>query len=195
MSLFKITCFHKTRQMPHPSAIRPAAPADIPAILALIRELAEYEHLTDQCIATEPLLTQHLFGPDRAAEALVAELDQKIIAYAIFFKTFSTFLARPGLYLEDVYVQPAHRNRGIGKSLLRHLAQLALAKNYGRLEWSVLDWNAPSISFYKSLGAQPLEEWTMMRLTGKPLEKLATDSHVSCIAQTSPKGARENSQG
>ena len=150
--------------------IRPATPADIPAILALIRQLAAYEHLSHACIATESLLAQHLLGPDRAAEALVAELDtptgKTIVAYAIFFKTFSTFLALPGIYLEDLYVQPHHRRQGIGKALLRHLAQIALTRGYGRIEWSVLDWNTPSIEFYKSLGAVPLNEWTMFRLTG-----------------------------
>jgi len=155
--------------------IRPATPSDVPAILGLIRELAEYEHLTHACIATEALLTEHLFGPERAAEALVAEREQKVVAYALYFKTFSTFLARPGIYLEDLYVQPAHRRQGIGKALLRHLAKIATTCGYGRVEWSVLDWNSPSIAFYKSLGALPLEEWTMFRLTGEALEAFATN--------------------
>ncbi len=150
--------------------IRPAKESDVAAILGLIRELADYEHLTDQCIATEELLREHLFGTDRAAEVVVAEIDQTVVAYALFFKTFSTFLARPGIYLEDIYVQPRHRHKGIGKAILKHLAQLAVARNYGRIEWSVLDWNAPSIAFYKSLGAEPLEDWTIMRWTGAELE-------------------------
>jgi GNAT superfamily N-acetyltransferase len=159
--------------------IRSATPADVPAILALIRELADYEHLAHACIATEELLHKHLFGgaEDRAAEALVAEADvagtPKVVAYALYFKSFSTFLARPGIFLEDLYVQPAHRRRGIGRALLRHLAQIAVRRNYGRVEWSVLDWNKPSIEFYKSLGAEPLGDWTMFRLTGGALDSFA----------------------
>ena len=156
--------------------IRPATPSDIPAILALIRELAAYEHLSHACIATEPLLTQHLFGPHPAAETLVAEQGGTIVAYALFFKTFSTFLARPGIFLEDLYVQPPYRRQGLGKALLQHLAQLAIQRHYGRLEWSVLNWNAPSIAFYKSLGAVPLDEWTMMRLTGDALSAFANEA-------------------
>ena len=156
--------------------IRPATPADVPAILALIRELAEYEKLTHACVATEELLTQHLFGPDRAAEAIVAEVAEAVIGYAIFFKTFSTFLARPGLYLEDVYVQPKHRGNGYGKAMLRYLAQLAVARNYGRLEWTCLDWNEPSLAFYKSIGADALKEWLLHRLDGESLEKFGSPS-------------------
>jgi len=154
--------------------IRPATIADVPAILALIRELAEYEQLTHACIATEELLTRHLFGPDRAAESMVALVDDRVVGYAIFFKTFSTFLALPGIYLEDIYVQPAHRGKGIGKTMLKSIAQLAVDRGYGRVEWSVLDWNAPSIAFYKSIGAMSLDEWTMMRLTGDSLKAFAT---------------------
>ena len=154
--------------------IRPAEPADVPAILKLIRELADYEHLLDQCIATEELLTKNLFGPERAAEILVAVRDNAIVGYAIFFKTFSTFLARPGIYLEDIYVQPQHRGKGIGKGMLREIARIAVSRDYGRVEWSVLDWNAPSIAFYKSLGAFPLEEWTMFRLTGDSLKQFGS---------------------
>jgi GNAT superfamily N-acetyltransferase len=153
--------------------IRPATPADVPAILGLIRELAAYEHLSDACIATEDLLTRHLFGPEKAADALVAQVAGTVVAYAITFKTFSTFLARPGLYLEDLYVQPHHRHHGIGTALLKRLAKECIDNHYGRLEWSVLDWNAPSIAFYKSLGALPLDDWTMYRVTGDALEKLA----------------------
>jgi GNAT superfamily N-acetyltransferase len=156
--------------------IRPATATDVPAILALIRELAAYEKLTHACVATEELLAQHLFGPERAAEALVAEDTGQVVGYAIYFKTFSTFLAKPGLYLEDLYVQPAHRRRGLGKALLRHLAQLAITRGYGRVEWAVLDWNAPSIAFYKSLGAVPLDEWTMFRLTGDALQVFANSA-------------------
>jgi GNAT superfamily N-acetyltransferase len=151
--------------------IRPAELADVPVILKLIRELAEYEKLLDACVATEELLRKNLFGPERAAEALVALHDNAIVGYAIYFKTFSTFLARPGLYLEDIYVQPQHRGRGLGKRMLREIARIAVARNYGRVEWCVLDWNAPSIAFYKSLGAFPMDEWTIYRLTGDALQK------------------------
>lgn len=153
--------------------IRAALPSDVPAILSLIRELADYEHLSDACIATEELLERHLFGGDRAAEALVATVEEAVVGYAIFFKTFSTFLALPGIYLEDIYVRPAYRRRGLGKQMLQTIARLAVSRGYGRVEWSVLDWNAPSINFYKSLGALPLEEWTMMRLTGEGLRRFA----------------------
>lgn len=155
--------------------IRPATPDDVPAILGLIRELADYERLTDACVARAELLQKHLFGApeDRAAEALVATVNDVVVAYAIFFKTFSTFLTLPGIYLEDIYVQPNHRRNGIGKALLRRLAQLAVSRGYGRVEWSVLDWNVPSIEFYKSLGANPLDDWTMFRLTGDALKKFA----------------------
>jgi GNAT superfamily N-acetyltransferase len=153
--------------------IRAATPADVPAILALIRELAEYEHLTDACVATEALLERHLFGEDRAGHAIVAEEEGAVVGYAIYFTTFSTFLARPGIYLEDLYVQPAHRRRGVGRALLRRVARIAVERGCGRLEWSVLDWNAPSISFYRKLGAVPLDEWTMMRLAGEALTDFA----------------------
>ncbi|HVS73456.1 MAG TPA: GNAT family N-acetyltransferase [Phycisphaerae bacterium] len=162
--------------------IRPATPADVPAILSLIRELAAYEKLSHACVATEDLLTRHLFGEgtEKAAEALVAEAPAdsgggatSIVAYAIYFKTFSTFLARPGLYLEDLYVQPAHRHRGIGTAFFRRLAAIALARNFGRIEWSVLTWNAPALTFYQQLGAQPLTDWSMMRLTEESFPTLA----------------------
>jgi GNAT superfamily N-acetyltransferase len=153
-------------------SIRPATEIDVPAILALIRELAEYEKLAHACTATEDLLHRHLFGEHKAADALVAVKNNQIIAYAIYFKTFSTFLARPGLYLEDIYVQPAHRSLGIGKSMLKHLAQLAIDNDYARLEWTCLDWNAPSLAFYKSLGANTLDEWKYHRLTGDALNNL-----------------------
>ncbi len=153
--------------------IRPAKESDIPAILSLIRELAEYEKLSADCVATEAGLAEHLFGPTRAAEATVAERDATVVGYAIWFRTFSTFLAKPGIYLEDLYVQPAHRDKGLGKAFLKCLANIAVERNYGRIEWSVLKWNAPSIAFYKSLGAEPLAEWDFMRLTGDALKSFA----------------------
>jgi GNAT superfamily N-acetyltransferase len=151
--------------------IRMAALADVPAILGLIRELAAYEHLTEACVATEALLREHLFGGERAGEGLVAEVEGKVVGYAIYFKTFSTFLGRAGIYLEDIYVQPGHRGRGIGKALLRHLARAAVERGYGRVEWSVLKWNVPAIGFYEAIGAVGLEEWTMMRLSGEALRE------------------------
>ena len=157
--------------------IRPATVADVPVILALIRELAEYEKLREHCVATEELLRENLFGAAPAAQALIAEVEEsgsrRIVGYAIYFKTFSTFLAKPGLYLEDIYVQAPYRGRGLGRAMLRHLAQLAIANHYERVEWCVLDWNAPSIAFYKSLGAIPMDEWTVYRLTGAALPRFA----------------------
>jgi GNAT superfamily N-acetyltransferase len=155
--------------------IRPAAAADIPAILTLVRELAEYEKLMPICVADESAYRRRLFGPDRAAEALVAEADGQIVGYAIWFKTFSSFLARPGMWLEDLYVRPEFRRRGLGKAMILELIRSAHERGYGRVEWSVLNWNAPSIEFYKSLGATPLDDWTVMRVTGEALERLATE--------------------
>jgi GNAT superfamily N-acetyltransferase len=153
--------------------IRPATRADVPAVLGLLRELAAYEKLSEACVATKELFAEHLFGSHPAAEMLVATIDGTLVGYALWFRSFSTFLARPGIYLEDLYVQPAHRGKGIGTAFLKHLAQMAVARNYGRIEWAVLDWNAPSIAFYKSLGAQPLDAWTTFRLTGPALATLA----------------------
>lgn len=154
--------------------ISPARPDDVPAILALIRELAEYEKLLDRCVATEEALRRDLFGPRPYAEALVGRLDGRAVGYALFFHNYSTFLARPGVYLEDVYVRPASRGRGVGKALLREVARVARERDCGRLEWSVLDWNSPSIEFYKSLGAAPLDDWTMYRLDERGIAALAT---------------------
>jgi len=151
--------------------IRRARADEAGLVHAFVRELADYEKLLDACVATEELLRKNLFGPERAAEALVALNDNAIVGYAIYFKTFSTFLARPGLYLEDIYVQPQHRGKGLGKGMLREIARTAVTRNYGRVEWCVLDWNAPSIAFYKSLGAFPMDEWTIYRLTGDALQK------------------------
>ena len=155
--------------------IRPATPADVPLLVSLIRELAAYEHLTEQCHASEFLLAEHLFGDKPAAEAVILLSDtpeHAAVGYALYYPTFSTFLARPGLYLEDIYVQPGYRNRGLGKSVFAFLAKLCAARNYGRLEWTVLDWNAPSIAFYETLGAKRMAEWQIMRLTGAELEKM-----------------------
>jgi len=128
--------------------------------------------LSHACVATEELLREHLFGPDRRRRALVAE-EGGVVGYAIFSRRFRRSWRGRGFFLEDLYVRPAQRRKGIGKALLRHIARLAMTRGYGRVEWSVLDWNVPSIEFYKSLGAVALDEWTMMRLTGEPLERFA----------------------
>lgn len=154
--------------------IRPATEADTPLILELIRALAGYEKLLDRCIATEDLLRATLFGPRPYAETIIAEWDGAPAGFALFFHNYSTFLARPGIYLEDLFVKPELRGRGIGKGLLAYLAALAIERHCGRIEWAVLDWNEPSIGFYKSLGAAPLEEWRIFRLTGAALDRLAS---------------------
>ena len=146
---------------------------DVPVILEMIRGLAEYERLLDKCVATEETLRATLFGDRPYAETLLAWDDDECCGFALFFMNYSTFLAQPGIYLEDLFVKPHARGRGLGKALLTKLAQLARERNCGRLEWSVLDWNEPSIRFYKSLGAVPLEEWTGYRVTGKSLQDLA----------------------
>jgi GNAT superfamily N-acetyltransferase len=156
-----------------PPTLRPATEADVPHILGFIRELAAYEKLEHQVVATEAQLAAHLFGPRPAAEVVLAEIDGRPVGFALFFHNFSTFLGRPGLFLEDLYVQPHARGHGIGRALLTHLAGLAVARGCGRMEWSVLDWNEPAIGFYKSLGAVPMDEWTVFRLTGDALIALA----------------------
>ena len=145
--------------------IRAATPADVPDLLRLIKGLAEYEKLAHMAVGTEPQLHAALFGARPAAEALMAERGGRAVGFALFFTTFSTFLCKPGLYLEDVFVEPGHRGAGIGKALLRKLAQLAAERGCGRLEWRVLDWNEPSIRFYQSLGASLLKEWILVRMT------------------------------
>jgi GNAT superfamily N-acetyltransferase len=157
-----------------PASIRPAVPSDVPLILALIKELAEYERLLDDVTATPELLNKALFGARPVAEALVAEDAGEALGFALFFHNFSTFLGRPGIYLEDLYVRPHARRRGIGRALLARLAQLARERECGRLEWSVLDWNEPAIRFYRKIGAQPMDEWTVFRVTGDALERLAS---------------------
>jgi GNAT superfamily N-acetyltransferase len=155
--------------------IRRATAEDVPLLAAFIRELAAYERLAHAATATEDSLRQHLFGPRPAAEAIIAELDGRPVGYAIYFTNFSSFTGRPGIYLEDVYVQPSSRGRGIGKRMLVHVAQLAVERGCARFEWAVLDWNEPSIEFYTSLGAQAMSDWTVYRLTGDALEKLASN--------------------
>ena len=156
--------------------IRPASEADVPQILQFIRELAEYEKLLHEVTATEAGLRQQLFGARPHAECVIAELGGKPAGFALFFHNFSTFLAKPGLYLEDLYVRPELRGKGVGRQLLAHLASLALRRGCGRFEWAVLDWNKPAIDFYRSIGAEMMETWKINRLTGKALEKLATEA-------------------
>jgi GNAT superfamily N-acetyltransferase len=156
--------------------IRPARPDDCPLIVALIRELAEYEKLLDQCQATPEALRESLFGTRPWAECLIAEQDGQGVGFALYFHNYSTFLAKPGLYLEDLYVRPAARKLGIGKALLARLAALALERGCGRFEWSVLDWNQSAIRFYESLGAQAQSEWTIYRVTGDALTALAAQA-------------------
>jgi GNAT superfamily N-acetyltransferase len=154
-------------------AIRPAIPDDVPLVLELIRGLAEYERLTHELSATEPALREHLFGPRPYCEALIAEDGDGPAGFALFFHTYSTFLALPGLHLEDIFVYPERRGRGIGKALFVRLAQIAVERGCGRVEWTVLNWNEPSIGFYKSLGARLLDDWTSCRLDGDALRSLA----------------------
>ncbi len=153
--------------------LRAAMPADLPAIVGLIRELAEFEQLLHLVVVTPESLQPHLFGARPAAEAVVAEAGGQVVAFALFFTNFSTFLGRPGLYLEDLYVQPPHRGSGLGKALLQHLAALAVERGCGRFEWSVLDWNENAIRFYETMGAVVMPEWRICRVAGDALAGLA----------------------
>lgn len=151
--------------------IRNAQVNDIPTLIALIQELADYEKLSKEAVATEDLLKYWLFEKERA-EALILEVDQIVIGFALYFHNFSTFLGKAGLYLEDLYIKPDYRHKGYGKQVFKYLAKLTLERACGRMEWSVLDWNTPSIQFYQSLGAKPMDEWTSYRLTEKELKAL-----------------------
>ncbi|MBI0475291.1 GNAT family N-acetyltransferase [Sphingomonas sp. MA1305] len=153
--------------------IRPATPADVPTILALVRELAAFEREPDAVVATEADLAEALFGDRPAAEAVIAEDAGEPLGFALFFHNFSTWTGKRGLYLEDLYVTPAARGRGVGTGLLRHLAGIALDRGCGRFEWSVLDWNADAIAFYRAMGAVGMDEWTIQRVTGEALQRLA----------------------
>jgi GNAT superfamily N-acetyltransferase len=154
-------------------AIRPAVPADLPLIAALIRDLAAYEKLSDEVRFDDAVLGEKLFGPRPYAEVLIGEIDAEPQGFALFFHNFSTFEGRPGIYLEDLFVRPAARGSGLGKALLAQLAALAVERDCARLEWSVLDWNEPAIGFYNKLGARAMDEWTVMRLDGGALAQLA----------------------
>ncbi|HEY6484660.1 MAG TPA: GNAT family N-acetyltransferase [Steroidobacteraceae bacterium] len=159
--------------MAHEVMIRPAVEQDVPQILQFIRDLAHYEHLTHEVSATEDALRQNLFGIRRYAEVLFACLGERPVGFALFFHNFSTFLGRPGIYLEDLYVQPQARGKGIGRQLLSRLAALAVARGCGRLDWAVLDWNDPAIGFYRELGAVALDDWRGFRLAGSALTQMA----------------------
>ena len=153
--------------------IRSGRIEDCDIILGFIKELAEYEKLSHEVMATVDILQESLFGPTRHAETLIGEFEGSPVAYALFFHNFSTFTGRPGIYLEDIYVQPDFRGKGMGKLILSYIAKLAIERQCTRVEWSVLDWNEPSIQFYRSIGAEPLDEWTVQRLDGSALSNFA----------------------
>lgn len=156
--------------------IRRATEADVPVILQFIRGLADYERLAHEVVADEATLHRTLFGERRVAEVLIGYDNDRPVCFALFFHNFSTFLGRPGIYLEDLFVNPDQRGKGFGKAMLAYLAKLAVERECGRLEWSVLDWNEPAIKFYKSLGAKPMDEWTIFRVTGDALQQLAGEN-------------------
>ncbi len=177
--------------------LRPAAQRDVPAIVGLIRELAAFEQLSHLCQVTPQALAPHLFGHPPGgrpvAECVVGEVEGEVVAFALFFTNFSTFLARPGLYLEDLYVQPAQRGTGLGKALLEHLGRLAAERGCGRFEWSVLDWNERAIRFYESMGATVLPDWRICRITGERLDAFApfqASRHGSGFAGPSADGPK-----
>jgi GNAT superfamily N-acetyltransferase len=153
--------------------LEPATTKDVPVILRFIRELAEYEKLSHEVVATEDTLRKSLFGSRPAAEVVIAYAGNEPVGFALYFPTFSTFLGRPGIYLEDLYVTPSRRGHGIGRRLLAHIARVAVDRGYGRMEWSVLNWNEPALAVYRKIGARPMDEWTVQRLTGEALESLA----------------------
>jgi GNAT superfamily N-acetyltransferase len=153
--------------------LRAAEPRDVPAIVGLIHELAAFEKLSHLCQASAESLAPHLFGDKAVVECVVGEAEGEVIAFALFFTNFSTFLAKPGLYLEDLYVQPTHRGTGLGKALLEHLGRLAVERGCGRFEWSVLDWNEDAIRFYEGMGATVMPDWRICRISGERLQAFA----------------------
>ena len=155
--------------------LRAAVERDVPELLRLIRELAVYEKLEHLVTGTAPMLREALFGPQPRVEAIMAERDGRAVGFALYFTSFSTFLCKPGLFLEDVFVEPAHRGAGIGKALLQRLAAICVERGYGRFEWHVLDWNEPSIKFYESLGGTVMREWWLVRVAGEQLTRLAAE--------------------
>ncbi len=164
------------RPLPGDFRIIPAREGEVGIILGLIKELAAYERAADQVKATEQSLTQTLFGPSPQAEVLIAWENTEAVGFALFFHNYSTWLSRRGIYLEDLFVRPTHRGKGYGRALLAHLARIALERGCGRFEWAVLDWNEPAIGFYKALGAKPMDEWTVYRITGDALSQLAGEA-------------------
>jgi GNAT superfamily N-acetyltransferase len=158
--------------------IREATAADAPLVLQFIRALAEYERLADACVATTEDVERTVFGPDAVPRVLIAEWGGAPAGFALYVRNYSTFLARPGIWLEDLFVNPDARGRGIGKALLAALAGIAVERGYGRVEWAVLDWNTPSIEFYRSLGAVPMDQWTVFRLTGEAMQRLGNGAPV-----------------
>ncbi len=159
--------------------LRPATSEDTDLIVQLIHELATFEQLAHECKAEAGSLREHLFGSQPRAEVVIAEVDGETAGFALFFHNFSTFVGKPGLYLEDLFVRPAFRGHGIGKALMVHLAQLAVARGCGRFEWWVLDWNQPAIDFYRRLGAEPMSEWTVQRVSGAALDRLANSGTMA----------------
>ena len=153
--------------------IRSATKSDVPVILSFIKKLADYERLSHEMVATEGMLRKTLFGRQRTAEVAIGYYKKEPVGFVLFFPNYSTFLGRPGLYIEDLFVDESHRRRGFGRALLLYVARLASERGCGRLEWSVLDWNEPAIYFYKKLGAIPMSEWTVFRVTGESLVRLA----------------------
>ncbi len=153
--------------------IRSATKSDVPVILSFIKKLADYERLSHEMVATEGMLRKTLFGRQRTAEVAIGYYKKEPVGFVLFFPNYSTFLGRPGLYIEDLFVDESHRRRGFGRALLLYVARLASERGCGRLEWSVLDWNEPAINFYKKLGAIPMSEWTVFRVTGESLVRLA----------------------
>ena len=153
--------------------IERATPDDVPVVLDLIKALAEYERLTTEVVVSKELLRESMFGERPAIDVALARVGSQTVGFAVWFQNYSTFLGRPGLYLEDLFVLPEWRGHGIGRALLAHLAEVAVARGYGRMEWAVLDWNETAIRFYKGIGARPMDEWTVYRLTGDALKALA----------------------
>ena len=170
-----------------PATYRDATPADVPALLALIAELADYERLSHEAVATPADLHDSLFGATPRAHAMLAEQGGAVCGMAVFFFSFSTFTGRPSLYLEDVFVRPAHRGQGIGRGFFRRLAARAVEERCGRMEWSVLDWNEPALAFYRALGAEPRAGWTTMRLVGEGLARVAEASLGSAQTRKGPE--------
>lgn len=159
-------------KLPAGFVIKKGTKEELPLVLSLIKELAEYEKLSDEVVASEALLKKYLFGDAKVAEVIIGYFKDEAVGFALFFHNYSTFVGRHGLYLEDLYVRPQFRGKGFGKALFLHLTKLAVQRGCGRMEWSVLNWNTPAINFYKSLDAKPMDEWTVYRLTGKALAVL-----------------------